>query len=252
MSRNARGLGVQVVARVPSDGPVPPPMSVVMPAATAWSTIRGQTKCTWQSIPPAVRMRPSPAMMSVDGPISRSGSHAIGDVGVAGLAERDDAALADAHVAADDAPVVEDDDVRDDDVGRALRRRPEALEHRFADGLAAAEDGLVATDAAVLFDLEPEVGVGEPQAVAHGGAVERGVAGAVDAGHRATCRPGTVCAPASFTSVTVRDAPGSNRSDVPAGMSKRKPVGRGAVERSASLTRRRGSASRPGSGDRRC
>ncbi len=50
-SCSARGLGVTVVARVPSDGPVPPPISVVMPAATAWSTICGHMKCTWQSIP---------------------------------------------------------------------------------------------------------------------------------------------------------------------------------------------------------
>ena len=70
----ARGLGVQVVARVPSDGPVPPPMIVVMPAATAWSTICGQMKWTWPSIPPAVRIRPSPATMSVVGPISSAGS----------------------------------------------------------------------------------------------------------------------------------------------------------------------------------
>ncbi len=65
---------MQVVARVPSAGPVPPPISVVMPAATASSTICGQMKCTCPSIPPAVRMRPSPAMISVVGPISSAGS----------------------------------------------------------------------------------------------------------------------------------------------------------------------------------
>ena len=73
ISRIAHGDGVQVVARVPSAGPVPPPISVVMPEATASSTICGQMKCTCPSIPPAVRIRPSPAMISVVGPIFSSG-----------------------------------------------------------------------------------------------------------------------------------------------------------------------------------
>ena len=73
ISRIAHGDGVQVVARVPSAGPVPPPISVVIPDATASSTICGQMKCTCPSIPPAVRIRPSPAMISVVGPISSSG-----------------------------------------------------------------------------------------------------------------------------------------------------------------------------------
>ncbi len=65
--------GVTVVALVPSAGPVPPPMSVVMPPARASGTICGQMKCTWQSIAPAVRIRPLPAMISVLGPMTRSG-----------------------------------------------------------------------------------------------------------------------------------------------------------------------------------
>ena len=175
---------MQVVARVPSAGPVPPPISVVIPAATASSTICGQMKCTWQSIPPAVRIRPSPAMISVVGPISSAGSTPSIDVGVAGLAERDDAAVLDADVAVDDAPVVEHDDVGDHEVGRALGSRARALQHRLADRLAAAEHGLVAADAAVLLDLEPEVGVGEAQLVADRRAVQRAVAIAADPAHR--------------------------------------------------------------------
>ncbi len=65
--------GVTVVALVPSVGPVPPPISVVSPAARAVSTSCGQMKCTWQSMPPAVRTRPLPAITSVLGPITRSG-----------------------------------------------------------------------------------------------------------------------------------------------------------------------------------
>ena len=65
--------GVTVVALVPSAGPVPPPMIVVIPAPRASSRICGQMRWTWQSMAPAVRMRPLPAMTSVDGPMTRSG-----------------------------------------------------------------------------------------------------------------------------------------------------------------------------------
>ena len=55
----------------------------------ASSTICGQMKCTWQSIPPAVRMRPSPAMISVVGAdLAAPGATPSIDVRVAGLAER--------------------------------------------------------------------------------------------------------------------------------------------------------------------
>ena len=65
--------GVTVVALLPSAGPVPPPMIVVMPPPSASSMICGQIRCTWQSMAPAVTMRPLPAMISVDGPTTRSG-----------------------------------------------------------------------------------------------------------------------------------------------------------------------------------
>jgi hypothetical protein len=57
------GPGVQVVALVPAAGPVPPPIIVVMPDISASSTCCGQMKWMWLSIPPAVRMWPSPAMI---------------------------------------------------------------------------------------------------------------------------------------------------------------------------------------------
>ena len=113
-------------------------------------------------------------MISVDGPITQRGVDAVGDVGVAGLAERDDPAVADADVALDDAPVVEHDDVGDHEVGRALgarsscpgastrgsscrRRRPPRRRRRSRSSL----------------DLDPEVGVGEADLVADRRAVER-------------------------------------------------------------------------------
>ena len=74
------------------------------------------------------------------------------------------------------APVVEDDGAGDDQVGRALGAGRAALAHRLADDLAAAEHGLVAGPAgpaaAVLLDLDEQVGVGQPDAVAGGGPVQ--------------------------------------------------------------------------------
>ena len=61
--------GVTVVALVPSAGPVPPPMSVVMPAASASGICCGAIMWTWLSTPPAVRIMPLPARISVEAPI---------------------------------------------------------------------------------------------------------------------------------------------------------------------------------------
>ena len=60
-------------------------------------------------MPPAVRIRCSPAMISVDAADLEPGRDAVLDVGVARLADRADAAVADADVRLDDAPVVDDD-----------------------------------------------------------------------------------------------------------------------------------------------
>jgi hypothetical protein len=97
------------------------------------------------------------------------------DVGVAGLADGVDAAVAQGHVGLDDAPVVQDQRVGDDGVDGALRARDLGLAHAVADHLAAAELDLLAVDRAVLLDLDDQVGVGEAHAVADGGAVHGGV-----------------------------------------------------------------------------
>ena len=65
-----QGPGVQVVALVPVAGPVPPPSMVVTPLIRASSTCWGQMKWMWGSMPPAVRILPSPAMISVPGPMT--------------------------------------------------------------------------------------------------------------------------------------------------------------------------------------
>jgi hypothetical protein len=64
-----QGPGVQVVAKVPCDGPVPPPSIEVTPDIKACSICCGQMKWMWLSNPPAVRILPSPAMTSVPGPM---------------------------------------------------------------------------------------------------------------------------------------------------------------------------------------
>ena len=111
------GPGVQVVAFVPVAGPVPPPIIVVMPDVSASSICCGAMKWMCASMPPAVRIWP----------FARDGFGAGADhdrdarlrVGIAGLADADDAAVLDADVGFDDAPVVEDQRVRDHEVDAA-------------------------------------------------------------------------------------------------------------------------------------
>ena len=64
--------GVQVVAAVPAAGPVPPPIIVVTPDTSASSTCCGEMKWMCVSMPPAVSRQPSPAMISVPGPMTMS------------------------------------------------------------------------------------------------------------------------------------------------------------------------------------
>ena len=64
--------GVQVVAKVPVAGPVPPPIMVVTPLVRASSICCGAMKWICVSIPPAVTILPSQLMISVPGPITMS------------------------------------------------------------------------------------------------------------------------------------------------------------------------------------
>ncbi|CAM5473660.1 hypothetical protein STENM36S_07924 [Streptomyces tendae] len=136
--------GVTVVALLPSAGPVPPPMRVVMPDARASSTAPGAMKWTWVSMPPAVTILPLPAMISVSGPMTRSGWTPSMVSGLLGLADAGDPSVADADVGLDDAPVVDDQGPGDHGVGCAFGAGGAGLPHGFAQHLAAAEDGFVA------------------------------------------------------------------------------------------------------------
>src|SRR6185503_20958110 len=72
-------------------------------------------------------------------------------VGVAGLADGTDAAIAQADVGLDDAGVVDDQRVGDHGVDGALGAACLALAHAVADHLAAAELHLLAIDGEVLL-----------------------------------------------------------------------------------------------------
>ena len=105
------GPGVQVVAKVPVAGPVPPPSMVVMPLVSASSICCGQMKWMWPSMPPAVTII---ALAGDDlGARADDDVHARLHVGVAGLADRRDAAALQPDVGLDDAPVVDDQRVGD-------------------------------------------------------------------------------------------------------------------------------------------
>ncbi len=170
------GPGVTVVALVPSAGPVPPPTMVVIPAARRLVDDLGADQVDVAVDRPGGE---DPALTGED--LGRRADHqvgvdAVGDVGVAGLAERDDPTVAHADVGLDHAPLVEHEDVGDHEVdGRAG-----GLTHRLADDLAATEHRLVARSRAAAVrssvgEIE-QVGVAEPDPVADRRPVERGVA----------------------------------------------------------------------------
>ena len=110
---------------------------------------------------------------------------AVADVGVARVADSDDATVTDADIGADDPPPVQDDRVRDHGVEGAVGSRRRRLRHRLADGLAAAEHGLLAADGEVALDLDPQIGVAEAHLVADRRAVDGRVARPVKPDHRA-------------------------------------------------------------------
>ena len=158
------------------------------------------------------------------------GVDAVHGVGVAGLAQADDAPVPDPDVGLHHAPVVEDDGPGDDRVGRPLGPGGPALPHRLPDDLAPAEDGLVAARRPVLLHLDEQVGVGQPDAVADGGPEQQVVAGPIHRPRRDPAarrpRPGARRPPADppiGTRSTSRSMPGSKRTAVPAGTASRSP-----------------------------
>ena len=69
---NACAAPTAELTPTPQTGPNSWPMIVVTPEASAASMIRGDSRCTWVSIAPAVAMSPSPVMIAVPVPTTTS------------------------------------------------------------------------------------------------------------------------------------------------------------------------------------
>ena len=171
---------MQVVAAVPVAGPVPPPNRVVTPEASASSQLRTDEMDVGVDAAGGEDL-------ALAGDDLRAGADDDGDVGldvgVAGLADGGDAAVAQADVGLHDAPVVDDQRVGDDGVDRAFGLGGLRLAHAVADHLAAAELHFLAVGGEVAFNFDEQIGVGEADAVAGGGAEHVRVGGAGEAGH---------------------------------------------------------------------
>ena len=230
------------------------------PAASASWICDGDRKCTCESKPPAVRILPSPEITSVPGPMTSAGSTPSAMSGLPLRPMPTIRPVPDPDVGADDAPVVQDHHVGDHRVQRALGRGGQRLVHRLADRLAAAEDRLLAAEGEVLLDLDPQVGVTQPDLVAGGRPVDRRVRLPRDPGHQAVPSTGSDAADAGHRPAALqRDDPRRTRGarlepdrrcppGCPAGSPARRPgrtPGRGS-------RRAGGCASRPGSAGRRC
>ena len=169
--------GVQVVAQVPVAEPVPPPISVVTPLARATSICCGQMKWMWVSMPPAVTILPSPAMISVPGPITIRGSTPLC---VSGLPDLPTATIRPSLMPMSPLTIPQWSMITALVMTRSqcfglIGSSERALVLPVPDRLAAAEDRLLAVVAVVLFDLDDQLGVGQPDAVALRRAVFLGV-----------------------------------------------------------------------------
>src|SRR5688572_4398229 len=155
-------------------------------------------------------------------------SDAIHDSGVARLANGGDAAVTYGDIRLVNSRVIQDERVGDDKVwGAACSRRFGRLSHSVANDLAAAKLHLVAIPRMVALDLNDQVGVSQPNAVAFGWAIVIRVSMPVDS-HLSfpftrPLMPYTVRVPASATRSTSFVSPGSKRTAVPAAMFNRMP-----------------------------
>ena len=236
---------------VPVAGPVPPPSMRGDAGRQRLLDLLRADEVDVASMPPAVRIVPSPAMTSVPGPMTMPG-HAGCMSGLPALPMADDAAVLDADVGLDDAPVVEDQRVGDDGVERAVGAGAPATGPCRRGSPCRRRTRLLAVDGEVVLDLDdrsvsasrtrsPVVG---PYRCAY---CRRSIRRAMQPPPHARSRaaaprpppaarpssstgplasafpPRTIRRPAISTSATVRVSPGSKRTAVPAGTSRRRP-----------------------------
>src|SRR5438067_679498 len=102
------------------------------------------------------------------------------DVGIAGLTDAAEAAVANADIGFDDSPMIKDHRVGNNRIDGPLGARALALPHTVADNLAATELDLLAIDRAVLFNLDDQLRIGQPDAVARRRAEHRSIGAAAD------------------------------------------------------------------------
>ena len=99
-------------------------------------------------------------------------------VWIARLADLDNTPVSDTDVPFDNAPVVNNDRVgnhqieRASDASAAVSRGRTALPHTITDDFAAAEGDFIAVSGEVMFDLDNQFGVGQPQPVTGGRAIQ--------------------------------------------------------------------------------
>src|SRR5262245_12357672 len=94
------------------------------------------------------------------------------NIGIAGLANRGDSSIPHGDIRLHDAPVIEDNDVRDDEVRRARGTSGLRLPLAVANDLAAAEHDFIAVSREVFFDFDEQRCVAEAHSIAGGWAVE--------------------------------------------------------------------------------
>ena len=195
------GPGVQVVAKVPVAGPVPPPIIVVTPDISASSICCGQMKWMCVSMPPGG----DDQAFARDHFGARRRSTIVDarlDVGIARLADACDPAVLDADVGLDDAPVIEDQRVGDHECRRPSAARAGSGPCRRGSPCRRRTSPPRRRRCESLLDLDDELGVGEPHAVARGRPEHLGVGAAA----RSSSRAAGLRAPRSLSSRSCADA----------------------------------------------
>ena len=110
-------------------------------------------------------------------------------VGVTGLADACDPPVLDPDVGLVDAREIDDQRVGDQQVQGVVLRDTRGLAHAVPQHLAASELAFVSVDRVVVFDLEHQAGVTQPQPVAGGRSVDFGIGGSLDFVGHAVCLP---------------------------------------------------------------
>lgn len=104
-------------------------------------------------------------------------------IGISRLPYLHDAAVLDSDVAFDDAPMIDDHRVRNNEVKRSRRTVAcylAALAHAIANDFTAAKSDLIAVGREVLFDLDDQIGISQTNSIASRWTVEIGISATRD------------------------------------------------------------------------